>query len=390
MLFLNKNRNKENTKRKIVIFASAAWPAQGVGGPIESIHRNCLQFSKTGYRVEVFSTYFGIEKNSIKNNLIIFNDNYRARFFKSAYTLKFISNILRINRSDMIIIEDIFWPVCYLIMLISAIKKNKIICIYPRGVLSLAAFKSKSTILKNLYINIFSLYKDIVCTNLIFIFTSKIELKKAKEVISFRNYKVIPNRANLNTAHYQKLTTKNNFFQQSIGSEKIILIVGRVAKQKRLFEALEIISHVNESISCKIFVVGPEGNDIDFLKKEINKRPNFIKYFGEVDQQNLAEFYSIADALIVTSQDENFGNVILEALSHYCPVLTNDTNPWLMLNQDKSGVCAPPGMSYMTRGLTEILKNKRDYYLSGCDTTVSRFSNEVIDLKWQDLINEYK
>jgi glycosyltransferase involved in cell wall biosynthesis len=104
------------------------------------------------------------------------------------------------------------------------------------------------------------------------------------------------------------------------GDGPIVLIVGRVAKEKNLSLSVDAFHAIRrERPSARLVVVG-DGP----LRAELQRRhPEFI-FTGTLRGEELAAHYASADAFLFPSLSETFGNVVLEAMASGLPVVAFD------------------------------------------------------------------
>ena len=66
--------------------------------------------------------------------------------------------------------------------------------------------------------------------------------------------------------------------------------------------------------------------------------------------------------LILPSKSENFGNVVLEAMSQKTPVITSENTPWKILKDNNAGYWVSPNVDSINKALIEIITiNKVKY-----------------------------
>ncbi len=105
------------------------------------------------------------------------------------------------------------------------------------------------------------------------------------------------------------------------GSEPVILFAGRISDEKGVMEIPPIMEKVRASypdVKVAFAGMGPKENALKALM------PDAI-FLGWVDHDKLPEIYSAADMLILPSQFDTFGCVVLEALSCGLPVVAYNT-----------------------------------------------------------------
>lgn len=104
-------------------------------------------------------------------------------------------------------------------------------------------------------------------------------------------------------------------------SQKQVLIVGRLAPNKKVEDALRIASLMKK---VRFLVIGSrEGSGVYYSALlEMSRRLGAnVEFSGHVSQSELNAYYSIADAMLVTSQHEGFCVPILEAFYFGVPVV---------------------------------------------------------------------
>jgi glycosyltransferase involved in cell wall biosynthesis len=103
-------------------------------------------------------------------------------------------------------------------------------------------------------------------------------------------------------------------------------------------------------------------------------------------QQDTAPWYAHADAFILSSNHEGFGNVIVEALEHGLPVVSTDcpTGPREILDDGKYGALVPIGDSEaLATAMEEVLVRSHDREAlkrRARDFSVDKAANAYLDL----------
>lgn len=119
--------------------------------------------------------------------------------------------------------------------------------------------------------------------------------------------------------------------------DPVFLYAGRISKEKGVLEIPEIIRAVKAVSPGVKMVFAGKGPAVDELKELL---PEGI-FLGWVDARELPAIYSSADLLLMPSQFDTFGCVILEALATGLPVLAYESKgPADILEADKSGFLA--------------------------------------------------
>lgn len=114
----------------------------------------------------------------------------------------------------------------------------------------------------------------------------------------------------------------------------VLLYVGRISDEKGVSELPFIYGRAKEEFPDMELVIAGKGPEEEKLKARM---PD-AKFLGWVEHNSLPDIYSAADLLILPSRFDTFGNVIVEAFSCGCPVVSYNTKgPRDIIENDKSG-----------------------------------------------------
>ncbi len=108
---------------------------------------------------------------------------------------------------------------------------------------------------------------------------------------------------------------------QNKKTRNYFLSVSRLVRGKGIDVIVEAATKLN--ISLKVIGIGPER---DCLEQTAGKN---VEFLGQVDDKELAEYYSNAKALIVASEDEDFGITSVEAQASGIPVIAPASGGYL-------------------------------------------------------------
>jgi len=123
------------------------------------------------------------------------------------------------------------------------------------------------------------------------------------------------------------------------GDGPVVLVVGRVAKEKNLALAVEAFQAMRrEQPGARLVIVG-DGP----LRAELQARHPEIVFTGTLRGEELAAHYASADVFLFASLTETFGNVVLEAMASGLAVVAfDDAAAREHIRQGENGVMAPP------------------------------------------------
>lgn len=151
-------------------------------------------------------------------------------------------------------------------------------------------------------------------------------------------------------------------------NSKMILFAGRLEEVKgisSLISAFKIVAKKHDN--AKLFIAG----DGDYKRwlSEIDGYWNKVVFMGRLEQDQLREFYSIADIGIVCSIHEEFGYVALEMMMHRIPLIASDTGGLTDIVEDNiTGFKVPVRLRGGKRKTCEkTMADKIDYLLANPD-----------------------
>lgn len=141
-------------------------------------------------------------------------------------------------------------------------------------------------------------------------------------------------------------------------NEKVcrFVFISRISPKKNLVYALEVLGQVRETISFTIF--GPIEDEkywAECLVLIKRMPPNItVNYEGALSPDQVHATLSKFDAFLFPTRGENFGYVILEALTAGCIPIISDQTPWRDLAKKKIGWDIPLNQQSM---FIEVIEN---------------------------------
>ncbi len=121
-----------------------------------------------------------------------------------------------------------------------------------------------------------------------------------------------------------------------------IVFLSRISPMKNLDYALKVVSQLKGNVVFDIY--GPINREKDTrywaqcqrLIKEIPVSVE-VNYKGTVEPIMVYDVFSQYDVFLFPTRGENFGHIIVEALSVGCPVVLSDQTPWRNLEDKHAG-----------------------------------------------------
>ena len=145
------------------------------------------------------------------------------------------------------------------------------------------------------------------------------------------------------------------------GIKKTLLFVSRVQKKKGLPVLIEAWATLPSDIrKCwQVRIVGPDqDNHIAELKlqcERLNVSKDFI-FTGPKYGCDLDEEYSTAHLFVLPTHSENFGSVVIEALSRGIPVICSQGAPWKDLLEYRCGWWPKDSVDALTDALVDAMQ----------------------------------
>lgn len=177
-----------------------------------------------------------------------------------------------------------------------------------------------------------------------------------------------------------------------IKDKKNILAIGRLVTAKdypTLIEAIKILATKRHDFILNIIGGGPEFNNL----KKITAQLDYVNLKGPIDHDQLPAEYKKADLLVLTSTNESFGKVLIEANACGKPVVsTSTTGAQEIIQEGYNGYLVPVGDA-------KAIADKLDYLLSnpakakelgehGRQLVQERFNDNTVKIVqfWEDII----
>ncbi|WP_339903144.1 glycosyltransferase [uncultured Cyclobacterium sp.] len=349
------------------------YPSQA-GGPANTLYWLNSEINKREFDISVLSTNFGLDplkslhdvSNAINSprHQVLFLDSSRIKFLKYGFDL--------INESDVVQFSSLFFfPT--LPLLIKATFNRKKIILSPRGELYPAALKNKS-LQKRIFLFFIKIFQNKVIFHATNNFESNIINKyfpRAKEIITIPNYVKMPLKRNVKITNGQ------------------LLFIGRINPIKNIDVLIKsvVLSQKLSKVKLNLLIVGSARlpYEIAYEKrlKQLVKTLNIqdsVTFMGHVQGGYKDKLIASSQALVLPSQSENFGNVVLEALAQGTPVIASKNTPWQSLTKFNAGYWTEGSVDGISKSIVQLIDLPKIDYLKMRDRAYSLCLNNF-DIK---------
>lgn len=374
-----------------ILFPTASYFPSQLGGPSNTIYWHCCALKKRGINTIITTTSWGIlEKHKIGLNTWITNESGKVYYSSLWFGIpinQIFQTLRLIPKADVIQLSSIFYYPSLIFAIWGLICKKKIVW-SPRGEFEKSAlFFGKAK--KEIYLK---LLKIIYNKNITFHATSISEQGSIQKMMNEKaNVICLPNY--LPTSVPLRIEKNNN--------KAYFLYIGRIHPIKgleNLIKALEDNSTFLHS-ELQFLIYGKPQNileeehllELTKLVESYNLSQKIV-FKGYVEGQEKNQLYANAYFFILPSFSENFGNVVVEALSQGTPVITTKGTPWEVLDEKKAGFWVSNDIENLSEAITLALDLEEDIYqkfrINALDLVKNSFSIENNIQKWVDIYQE--
>tara|TARA_R110001592_G_scaffold294462_1_gene564265 strand:- start:1693 stop:2862 length:1170 start_codon:yes stop_codon:yes gene_type:complete len=321
-----------NEKRSILIFIDWFTPGFKAGGPIKSVS-NIVKSLHTNFNFYIITSDRDIDEPlpypEEKFNQWIKKAQYQIAYLSEEKRKEFITNTLNKQDFDTYYFNSLYSRPYALepFRLIKKIKTNPNVIIAPRGMLGKGALKIKP-LKKKVFLTITKatgFFKHVTWHATDVEETEDIKIAFGKKAKIY----TIPNIAIINIKETLILKKED---------ELKLIFFSRISPKKNLFYALEILKNLNET-NISIDIYGSIEDEIywnkcrDFITQN-NLKANYISTLQPNEVQRTLSNYHF---LFFPTLHENYGHVIVEALTAGCGLILSTNTPWSNLNRNSVG-----------------------------------------------------
>jgi glycosyltransferase involved in cell wall biosynthesis len=366
-----------------ILFTVQNFPPSNFGGISFSMYQIISKLSKK-YEISVLTTSYMLPiPFKLEYNNWISNDNFKIKYVKTNWPLisvKYIIEGLRSIKSyDQVHLSSLFFFPNLIFAYYCFIIKKKIIW-GTHGELFKPALKIKYY-KKFPYLYFIKIIKN----KIYFRATSKEEASQIIKKLHVSNVTIIPNF--FDNEIIQSVVKKNQF-----------LFLGRICPMKKI-ENLIVASSKSKLFNESDYILkiaGPIDNKFQGYYNKIKKLvlslalTEKIVFTGNLVSPEKEYIIAQSKALCLVSDSENFGNVILEALSQGTPVIASKGTPWSVLEESASGFWinnSPEEIAFALEKFIELDESSFEIMCDNARNLAKNYCSEIVMEQWFTLLN---
>jgi glycosyltransferase involved in cell wall biosynthesis len=291
-------------------------PSFRYGGPVNSICQLCEALVKevdevcvytTGSKQEFGEHFYYQEINGVKVSY------FNRYFYENAFFApRLLLQVWRNAKKFDVIHLHLWWNLSTILSLFIVLMRGKKPVLSPRGTLSEYSFSHRNGFIKRTFQKLVGKY---LFRKTFLHCTSEVERDQSTEFFYWKGISIIPN--------YIKIPPMEEGYGHSeINDHFKLLFLSRIDPIKGLHYLLYALAEVKFSYHLTIAGDGDEAY-INYLKRiaEQSGISSKISWTGFVKGTGKHDLLVDNDLLVLTSETENFGNVVIESLSVGTPVL---------------------------------------------------------------------
>lgn len=329
------------------------------GGPTFSVPIQCRGLAQVGVDISLFtySESRPYENEIIKDGVKVVEYDKPTSFIRKKMHLA-LRHLLKQNDNADIYHYHGVWLPCNHWCAAAARSKGKKYVLNPRGDLEIYRInydkwkKLKKRIIWQLYAK-----KDTQNASCI-IATSEQEANAVRSRGITAPIAIIPNGIEITNFPKQVVHTHRD--------KKVVLFLSRVNPIKGLELLIEAWSKLpdNLGMNWELHIAGNSDPKeyVHKLEEQITQLglEDKVKLLGPIVGEAKMQKYMNSDLFILPTFNENFGNVIAEAMMCECPAITTKNAPWEVLEEDKCGWWIDLSVDNLVNTLTKAMSLSDD------------------------------
>lgn len=170
--------------------------------------------------------------------------------------------------------------------------------------------------------------------------------------------------------------------KSGLGKKPKVITVARLVERKRVQDVIRAVKDLE--VELEIVGDGPEMQDLGELVDNIGISHK-VDFKGEVDHEDLPDYYRSSDIFVLPSLNEGMSNTVLEAMASGLPVIITDTGGADVLVDGNGSLVGPKSPEEIRDELQKYISDSGKLELEG---ERSRKIAEARD--WSGIAEEYR
>lgn len=161
------------------------------------------------------------------------------------------------------------------------------------------------------------------------------------------------------STYYKQKNEELKHQYQIPNDEKVIVHISNFRKVKRVPDVIHVFHKIRQKLKAKLLLVGdgPERFAVSNVIDQLNLHEDVL-FLGK--QENVAEILSISDLLLLPSEKESFGLVLLEAMACEVPIVATNIGgiPEVVIHNETGFLCEVGHIDDMANYALQLLQNE--------------------------------
>ncbi|MGN1402456.1 MAG: N-acetyl-alpha-D-glucosaminyl L-malate synthase BshA [Bacillus sp. (in: firmicutes)] len=189
--------------------------------------------------------------------------------------------------------------------------------------------------------------------------------------------------------------TENKQMKAELGIEdddKVLIHVSNFREVKRVHDIVRVFCRIKEKLSSKLLLVGdgPEMSSVCKLVDDLGLQ-NDVLFMGK--QDDVQALYSISDCLLLLSQKESFGLVLLEAMACGVPCVGTKIGgiPEVIQHGKTGFICELGDIDGISSAVLELLTDQalhEQFSINCLESVRKEFHSEGIISQYEDIYKQ--
>jgi glycosyltransferase involved in cell wall biosynthesis len=142
--------------------------------------------------------------------------------------------------------------------------------------------------------------------------------------------------------------------------DRFLLYAGAIYPPKNFTRLIQAYARVGPTRGIPLVIAGGENRFLSELELHEPERlgiQEWVRWPGWIEQEDLAGFYALAEALLLPSIFESCGLPVLEAMAAGCPVVTADRYGTKELAEGAAVLVDPESVDSIREGISQVLND---------------------------------